>query len=100
MKYRVNNPIKTLENGRDTFMKLDIDQQTKVLLNIHRTFARNSTGGVDLQLIGGAGKAAATVNFSSTVSNWKKNYTDVRVIDSSVSGLWSKVSDFNFLELK
>ena len=56
------------------------------------------TGGCDLISIGGVGKAAATVNFSATISNWNKNYKDVRIIDSSASGLWEKKSK-NLLEL-
>jgi len=31
------------------------------------------------------------------MSNWKKNYSDVRIIDQSASGLWEVVSD-NILE--
>lgn len=98
MKNRICNPISTLEKGRNAFIKLDIDDQVKILLNIHQTFTRNSTGGVDLSLIGGAKNAAAIKSFSASISNWKKHYTDVRIIDSSVTGLWSKVSDFNLLE--
>ena len=67
------------------------------MLNIHQVFGRIA-GGCDLTAIGGAGKAAATVNFSTTASNWKKNYSDVRVIDVSASGLWEKQSG-NLLEL-
>jgi len=98
-KYRVNAPLSILVKGRDVFEKLSVTEQAKVLLNIHQTFGRTSSGGCDLQLIKGAGKAAATVNFSSSISNWKKNYTDVRLVDSSVSGLWQKESEINLLEL-
>lgn len=51
-----------------------------------------------MTLIGGKTHSAATVSFSSTISNWKKNYTDVRIIDQSASGLWEKQSQ-NLLEL-
>lgn len=94
---RVNPPTEILENGREQFEKLDIQNQCKALLNIHATFGRVS-GGCDLQLIGGSPKAAATVNFSSTISNWKKRYSEVRIIDSSVAGLWEKRS-MNLFEL-
>ena len=94
---RVNAPVSVLKNGRAKFIELNVKEQTAALLNIHQTFGRVS-GGCDLTLIGGAGKAAATVNFSSTISNWAKLYKDVRIIDSTASGLWEKKSE-NLLEL-
>ena len=94
---RVNCPVETLRGGRDAFLSLDIKAQAKALMNIQQIFGRIA-GGIDLTAIGGAGKAAATVNFSTTISNWAKNYRDVRLIDASPSGLWKKRSD-NLLEL-
>ena len=94
---RVNVPIMVLQQGKEAFKKLNIIEQSKVLLNIHQVFGRVS-GGIDLLAIGGAKKTAATVNFSSTVSNWKKNYSDIRLVDISTSGLWEKKSE-NLLEL-
>ena len=35
---------------------------------------------------------------SMKLSNWKKNYTDVRIVDQSASGFFEKVSD-NLLDL-
>lgn len=92
---RINPPTETLEKGREKFIALGIKEQTKTLLNIHQVFGR-MTGGCDLTAIGGVGKAAATVSFSAKISNW--NYKDVRIIDSSASGLWEKESE-NLLEL-
>ncbi len=94
---RVNCPVSILEKGREKFISLDIKAQSKALMNIQQVFGRVA-GGIDLTAIGGAGKAAATVNFSSTISNWAKSYTDVRIVDTTVSGLWEKKSD-NLLEL-
>jgi len=94
---RVNAPVVVLENGLEKFSLLGIKEQAAALLNIHQVFGRVS-GGCDLSAIGGAKKAAATVNFSSTVSNWRKTYSDVRIIDSSASGLWEKKSE-NLLEM-
>ena len=91
------SPLNLLESGKSKFENLDVKEQAKTLLNIHQVFGR-MTGGCDLEAIGGKKKSAATVNFSSTISNWKKYYSDVRIIDSSVSGLWEKQSD-NLLEL-
>ncbi len=95
---RINNPSEVLECGRETFIALDVKKQAQALLSIHGVFGRVS-GGCDLTLIGGAGKAAATVNFSSTISNWKKQYSDVRIIDRSASGLWETKSAVNLLDL-
>jgi len=94
---RINRPLQTLIDGRNKFLSLSINQQVQVLINIHATFGRIS-GGCDLKLIGGAPKAAATKSFSSNISNWKKLYKDVHIIDQSASGLWTKQS-CNILEL-
>ena len=92
---RVNPPIEILRKGKPQFEKLNTIDQSRALLHIHETFSRIA-GGCDLTLIGGGAHAAATVSFSATVSNWK--YSDVRLVDSSVSGLWEKHS-MNIMEL-
>lgn len=96
-KERINNPIETLVKGRAKFISLDLYDQVRILLNIHTVFGR-MTGGCDFTLIGGVAKCAATVSFSASMSNWKKNYTDVRLIDQSASGLW-KTESQNLLDL-
>lgn len=88
---RINKPIQTLLEGKNKFSNLDIKEQSKVLLNIHMTFGRIS-GGSNLEMIGGKKKAAATVGLNSCISNWGKNYKNVRIIDQSSSGLWEKKS--------
>ncbi len=95
-KKRVNSPIQILLDGREKFINCNVIEQCQVLLNIHQVFGRMSAG-CDLTLIGGKAHSASTVNFSSTISNWKKNYSDVRIIDQSASGLWEVVSE-NILE--
>lgn len=92
-KKRVNPPTEILVNGADMFNSLDVKEQCQVLVNIHSTFTRNSSGGCDLSAIGGTPHSAATVNFSSTIKNWKKKYKRVTIIDQSVSGLWKKESE-------
>lgn len=95
---RMNSPIQLLVDGREQFGGLDVQSQCRTLLNIHQVFGR-MTGGCDLTSIGGKEHSAATVSFSATISNWRKNnYTDVRVIDQSASGLWEKQSE-NLLDL-
>ena len=94
---RINVPTQTLVNGMEKFHMLSVFEQSQVLLNIQQVFGRMA-GGCDLTLIGGKGKSAATVSFSSSISNWKKYYSDVRIIDQSPSGLWEQKSQ-NLLEL-
>lgn len=95
---RINKPIEILKNGKEKFENLSINDQVVTLLNIHATFGRSATGGIDLKKIGGSGKSASMVNFSSIMSNWAKNYKDVRIVDISPAGIWEKQSD-NLLEL-
>ena len=94
---RINSPLSILEKGRERFEVLDVKAQAKTLLNIHQSFGRIASG-CDLSSLGAGARAGATVNFSATVSNWKKNYSDVRIIDQSASGIWEKRSE-NLLEL-
>lgn len=93
---RPNPPVQTLISGRERFLKLDIISQTKALLNIHLVFGRIAAG-IDLTQIGGK-SIEATSKLSTKISNWKKNYTDVRIVDTSPSGLREKKS-VNLLEL-
>ena len=88
---RPNAPTAILENGRDLFLSLPVLQQTRALLSIHAVFGRIS-GGCDLSLIGGTAHAAATIGLSSMISNWKKTYKDVRIVDTSASGIRKQTS--------
>lgn len=94
---RVNSPVQILMDGQEQFGKLNIKEQCVVLMNIQTVFGR-MTSGCDLSLSGGSPNSGATVKFSSTISNWRKNYSDVRIIDQSPSGIWEKRSE-NILEL-
>lgn len=84
-----------LIDGREKFLTCNILQQCEVLLEILSIFGK-AKGGHDLRLIGGS-QNNCSPKISSTISNWKKNYTDVRIIDQSPSGLWEVQSD-NLLE--
>ena len=77
---RVNSPVQILMDGQEQFGKLNIKEQCVVLMNIQTVFGR-MTSGCDLSLSGGSPNSGATVKFSSTISNWRKNYSDVRIID-------------------
>lgn len=95
-QYRPNNPVGTLVSGRETFQTLAPDQQATVLLAALGLFGRAITA--DLTAIGGVSQAGAG-KLSSSISNWKKNYTDVRIIDAAASGLFETGSDVNLLDL-
>lgn len=94
-KYRPNNPYKALKNGKEKFVALPPQQQVTTLLSVQGLFGRAIDA--NLSLIGGKTSVGKTL-LSSSISNWKKNYTDVRIIDQSASGLFEAVSD-NLLEL-
>lgn len=95
-EFRPANPYDTLQKGENAFKKLDIDTQVKVLLQIITVFGRN-TSSCNLSAVGGKPKTA-TPTLSSSLSNWKKNYKNVRIIDQSASGLFETKSD-NLLDL-
>ena len=95
-RYRPANPLVTIKQGTASFKQLDIDSQVKVLLQILSVFGR-TTSSCDLSKIGGKAQTA-TPTLSSAISNWRKNYSDIRIIDQSASGLFEKRS-INLLEL-
>lgn len=93
---RPANTSDAVEKGKERFESLSLEDQVTVLEQILLSFGR-SGGGSDLKLIGGVAKAGVPT-LSSSLSNWKKNYTDVRIVDQSASGLFEKQS-VNLLEL-
>ncbi len=95
-KYRPNNPLECLKNGRSKFEKLSAKEQVEVLLEIQGMFGKAKTA--NLKEIGG-NKTSGASALSSKISNWKKNYTDVRIIDTSASGMFEYISDYNLFDL-
>ena len=91
------NQAKVLHDGRDLFEKMTLEEQVEILLNILSIFQTGRTTGCDLTSIGGV-KGAAILTGSTKLSNWKKSYKDVRIVDSSATGLHRKISH-NLLEL-
>lgn len=90
-KLRPANPLDILIKGKDKFISLTEMEQAKCLMNIQTLFSRFS-GGCDLEKIGGKPNQSST-RLSSNISNWKKNYKVVRIIDTSASGLFEIKSD-------
>jgi CRISPR-associated endonuclease Csn1 len=95
-QYRPANPVDTLIKCRAKFETLTPDKQSTVLLQIQGLFGRAIKA--DLTAIDGVA-SAGVATLSSSISNWKKNYSDVRLIDQSASGLFEKISDCNLLDL-
>lgn len=89
------NQRKTLDEGREKFADLPIETQVRTLLNVIMLFSQYSAG-IDLFAIGGT-KNAGAKNVGASLSNWKKNYKDVRIIDQSAAGL-HEMQSFNLLE--
>lgn len=85
-----------LQNGYEKFTILPVEEQVMVLLNMLDLFKTGRAGGCDLTEIGGVKKAGVYTN-RATVSNWKKRFSDVRIIDESASGLYCSSSK-NILE--
>ena len=94
-KYRPANPVESLTKCRARFIDLSPSVQVGVLLQIQGMFGRLVKA--DLTPIGGVASTGVTA-LSSSISNWKKNYRDVRIIDQSASGLY-ETSTCNLLEL-
>lgn len=96
-RWAVRVPLDILINGKSTFDQLSEIKQAEALLNIHSIFGRNTMGS-DLSALGGKKNSGATNSFSSLVSNWRKSYSDIRLINISPSGIWEQQSK-NLLDL-
>ena len=84
-----------LINARERFVKLKLQEQCTVLLNILSVFKTGRTGGCDLELIGV--KAKCTYKMSSKISNWAKSNNCIKISNESSSGIFRTESD-NILE--
>lgn len=86
----------SLISKRDVFEKLPINTQCIALNKIQMLFTRqpNAIDLSDLDLSKNAFKARR----SMYLSGWKKDYTDVHIVDMSASGLFQSCSE-NLLEL-
>lgn len=94
-RYRPAKPTEIMVSGRDAFQALPTQEQVTVLLAIQGLFGRLGTA--DLRGIQGS-EHSCKARLSASLSNWKKSYTDVRIVDNSASGLFERRSD-NLLDL-
>lgn len=79
------------------FITLSLKEQLDCLENMILYLKTNRSGGCNMTSIKGS-KKEGIIRLSLDISNWKKKYSDVRIIDRSASGLFEKRSD-NLLDL-
>ena len=89
--------ISVLKNGGTRFAELTVEKQIQALLSIVLLLKSGRAGNCDLTLIGGKSNAGVYL-ISSKMSNWKKMYRNVRIVDSSPSGIFETYSE-NLLDL-
>jgi hypothetical protein len=93
---RPNNPVQHLLAGRAHFMDLDVSKQATALVRIFDIFSQKLAP-CDLTLIGGA-KSSGSVQINALVSGLTKHFQDIRIVSTSVTGMYEQVSD-NILDL-
>ena len=91
------NPYSLLLNGRNKFCALSAEAQVTCLINLLVYFQRRGSNGTDLSAVGGS-KQSGLKLLNSALSNWKKTYHDIRIIDTSPAGL-SEIRSGNLLDL-
>ena len=90
------NQGQTLAQGIQKFTAAQTKMQISCLLN-SLSLMGSGAAGVDLTVCGGASKSGAKV-INAKMSNWKKRYKEVRIVDVSASGLFRKTG-CNLLDL-
>lgn len=88
---------RVLTLGNEIFKSLDIRAQIKSLMSIVQLLKTNRAGGCDLTGIGGA-PTAGVLQISSKLSNWKKSFSDARLLFVDFTGMYSTMSD-NLLDM-
>lgn len=89
--------IPVLEKGYEKFKKLQVEDQVKALQMLILLLKSGRAGNCDLTLLGGM-KQSGTYQISSKLTNWKKKFHDVRIIDVSSSGIYETKS-MNLMKL-
>lgn len=86
-----SNQYEVLANGEIKFERLPLRDQVSVLLSVLSIFKTGRSGGCDLTLIGGSKSAGAYV-LSANLQNLAKTFHDIRLIETSTSGLYTSKS--------
>ena len=84
--------VNELEKNKNKFMELNIFDQTDFLLKMFGLFNRKTS----VKLAPVASETRTKISYY--LSNWKKSYSDVRIIDTTASGLFEHRS-YNLLDL-
>lgn len=92
----LKTPLGTLQDGRELFLSLTVEEQATTLLNVLDLFTTGRTTGCDLSSIGGAAHAAA-VPMAAKFSGYVGKYKTVCIVHVSASGLFQSESK-NLLE--
>ena len=87
----------TLKRGKEIFEELYIEKQIEALLNLVLLLKSGRAGSCDLTAINGKGRIGI-YRVNTKISNWKKSFRDVRIVDVSPSGIYETKSE-NLLEL-
>lgn len=88
---------KVFEQGGEKFANLKVEEQVQALLSVILLLKSGRAGNCNLSLIGGS-SSAGVFTMASKLSNWKKSFTSIRIIDSSASGIYETKS-MNLLDL-
>ena len=84
------------ENARNKFAAANIVDEINCLMGIIQLMSGKANT-CNLSIIGRS-QSAGSLLLSSSLSNWTKQYCDVRIVDTSASGLFATQSN-NLLEL-
>lgn len=88
---RLSTQIGTLENGKDLFLKLAIEDKCKVICEILHLFQCNSIA-ADLSLIGGPSKGGIV-----TLANEISKYDSISIVHQSPAGIYEQEIDLKKL---
>lgn len=89
--------VNVIIQGQQRFSTLSVEEQIFCIMQLVLLCKSGRSGTCDLSSIGGV-KKSGSVTMSAHISNWKNYYSDVRIVDTSASGLYETRS-CNLLEL-
>lgn len=89
--------LDVLNTGEEKFGQLPGEEQVKLLCTLVLLLKTGRSGGCDLTAIGGK-SSVGVYRVNAKLSVWKKNFSEVYLIDMSASGIYESVS-VNLLDL-
>lgn len=88
-------PLKILKDGIDMFIDMTVEKQAVTLCKLLQLFRCNTSSGKDMSDIGGSNQTGI-IRLQMKLSS--RNYSTIRIVDQSSTGLYEKKSK-NLLEL-